>query len=71
MTVEEALEHPWITEAIQGPARTTSNQSDLATQVFLRLANFGTTKLLQVEILLVFVKQILNENDLKANRDAF
>ena len=71
MTVEEALEHPWITEATQGPTVTGGSKSDLATRVFLRLANFGTTKLLQVEILLVFVKQILNENDLKANREAF
>ena len=71
MTVEQALEHPWIAEEDESPVLQKDLKANLNSMVFLRLANFSTTKLLQVEILLVFVKQILKDNDLQENRDAF
>ena len=71
MTVEEALEHPWIAEEDESPMLERKQRSDATGSVFLRLADFSTTKLLQVELLLVFVKQILDETKLKANKEAF
>ena len=70
MTVEQALEHPWIAEEDESPILQKDLQQRLSDMVFLRLANFSTTKL-QYEILLVFVKQILSENDLNENLAAF
>ena len=56
MTVEEALQHDWLVDA-DGPFEQVKYlEHHPSTDVFLRLADFSNTKLLQVELLLVFVK---------------
>ena len=56
MTVEEALKHLWLADADSFEEDFASKMTHPSTDVFLRLADFNNTKLLQVELLLVFVK---------------
>ena len=56
MTVEEALKHLWLADADSFEEDSASKMTHPSTDVFLRLADFNNTKLLQVELLLVFVK---------------
>ena len=46
MTVEQALEHPWIAQEDESPILEKDLKANLTAMVFLRLANFSTTKLL-------------------------